>query len=122
LPFRDAQAHFQDILNSIALINHFVAGMGFESYKNDLKTKSAVERQLQILTEAAYRLGNEAEVLCPGLNWKGFMGMGNVLRHGYHKVDDQIVWDTVKTDLPALREAVSIALQKLLTLEDHPSL
>ena len=96
--------------------------MGFESYKNDLKTKSAVERQLQILTEAAYRLGNEAEVLCPGLNWKGFMGMGNVLRHGYHKVDDQIVWDTVKTDLPALRETVSIALQKLLMLEDHPPL
>ena len=35
------------------------------------------------------------------------MGMGNILRHGYHKVDDRIVWDTVKIDLPALRESVS---------------
>jgi uncharacterized protein with HEPN domain len=34
------------------------------------------------------------------------MGMGNILRHGYHKVDDEIVWNTVKTDLPTLREAV----------------
>jgi uncharacterized protein with HEPN domain len=49
-------------------------------------------------------------VLCPGPDWKGFMGMGNILRHGYHKVDDKIVWDTVKIDLPALREAVSSAI------------
>jgi uncharacterized protein with HEPN domain len=83
--------HFQDILGSIALIDLFLEGLEFEAYENDLKTKSAVERQLQIITEAAYRLGDEAEILCPGPDWKGFMGMGNVLRHGYHKVDDRIV-------------------------------
>ncbi len=84
--------------------------MDFEAYQGDLKTKSAVERQLQIITEAAYRLGDEAEVLCPGPDWKGYMGMGNILRHGYHKVNDQIVWDTVKIDLPPLKEAVLKAL------------
>jgi uncharacterized protein with HEPN domain len=102
--------HFQDILDSIALIDLFLEEVEFEAYEGDLKTKSAVERQLQIITEAAYRLGDEAEILCPGPDWKGFMGMGNVLRHGYHKVDDRIVWDTVKTDLPALRKAVSSVL------------
>lgn len=58
--------HFQDILESIALIDQFLMGLEFEEYENDLKTKSAVERQLQIITEAAYRLGDEAEILCPG--------------------------------------------------------
>ena len=110
MPFRDARIHFQDILDSISLIDLFLGDSEFDVYENDLKTKSAVERQLQIITEAAYRLGDEAEVLCPGPDWKGFMGMGNILRHGYHKVDDKIVWDTVKIDLPALREAVSSAL------------
>ena len=99
--------HFQDILDSIALVDMFLKDFSFESYESDLKTKSAVERQLQIITEAAYRLGDDAERLCPGPDWKGFMGMGNILRHGYHKVDDRIVWDTVKTDLPELREAAS---------------
>jgi uncharacterized protein with HEPN domain len=61
----------------------------------------------------AYRLGDEAETLCPGPDWKGYMGMGNILRHGYHKVNDQIVWDTVKIDLPPLRAAVLRALPAL---------
>jgi uncharacterized protein with HEPN domain len=77
--------HFQDIVDSIALIDLFLKDFDFQEYETDLKTKSAVERQLQIITEAAYRLGDDAEVLCPGPDWKGFMGMGNILRHGYHR-------------------------------------
>jgi uncharacterized protein with HEPN domain len=84
--------------------------MGFDAYKRDLKTKSAVERQLQILTEAAIRLGADADILCPGIDWRGFRGMGNILRHGYHIVDDQIVWDTVQDELPPMKEAVQKAL------------
>lgn len=36
--------------------------------------------------------------------------MGNILRHSYHRVDDEVVWNTVKEDLPALKQAVSNAL------------
>ncbi len=74
--------HLQDILESIALIDQFLAEMDFDAYAKDLKTKSAVERQLQIITEASYRLGDEADTVCPGPNWKGFMGMGNILSKG----------------------------------------
>lgn len=89
--------------------------MDLEVYKQDPKTKSAVERQLQIITEAAHRLGDEAEILCPGPDWKGYMGMGNILRHAYHRIDDKIVWDTVKLDLPYLKDAISKALTNLST-------
>lgn len=102
--------HLEDVLGSIGLIETFVDGLDSDSYRDDLKTKSAVERQLQILTEAAYRLGDDAEQICPGPDWKGYMGMGNLLRHSYHRIDDQIVWDTVKMELPALKEAVLRAL------------
>ena len=110
MPFRDARTHLQDILASIALIDAFITGLDYERYRADQKTKSAVERQLQIITEAAYRLGGDADPVCPGPDWKGWMGMGNVLRHGYHKVDDAIVWETVKNDLQSLSEAVTKAL------------
>jgi uncharacterized protein with HEPN domain len=36
--------------------------------------------------------------------------MGNVLRHGYHKVEDRIVWDAVKFDLPLLKVCVDRVL------------
>lgn len=84
-------------------IESFLAGKSFEAYKTDIRTKSAVERQLQIITEAAKRLGDDAETICPGPDWKGFCRMGDILRHGYHKVDDEIVWNTVKDELPPMR-------------------
>jgi uncharacterized protein with HEPN domain len=115
LPFRDARTHLEDIINSIDLIDDFIGTMDFEIYSQDLKTKSAVERQMQIITEAAHRLGDEAAALCPGPDWRGLMGMGNILRHGYHKVEDRIVWDTVKTELPTLRVAVMRTLSSLPT-------
>jgi uncharacterized protein with HEPN domain len=112
LPFRDAKAHLRDILEGIGLIESFLGDMEFNRYRADLKTKSAVERQLQIITEAAKRLGDNAETSCPGLDWKGFCRMGDILRHGYHKVDDEIVWNTVKDELPAVREVILNALKQ----------
>ncbi len=113
MPFRDAHMHFGDIIESIDLIDLFLKDMDFQVYEQDPKTRSAVERQLQIITEAAYRLGDEAETLCPGPDWKGYMGMGNILRHAYHRIDDKIVWNTVKLDLPPLKEAIAKALTNL---------
>jgi uncharacterized protein with HEPN domain len=78
LPFSDPATHLLDILEAINHIETFVAEMDLESYKADSKTKSAVERQMQIITEAAVRLGDDAERLVPGPDWKGLRGMGNV--------------------------------------------
>jgi uncharacterized protein with HEPN domain len=114
LPFRDDQTHLRDILAGIDNIESFVGGMGFETYRADVKTKSAVERQLQIITEAAKRLGDAAEALCPGPDWTGFCRMGDILRHGYHKVDDEIVWNTIKDELPPMRAAIVGAINKRL--------
>lgn len=113
MPFRDIRTHFLDIVESIGHIDDFLAGMDYGTYRTDRKTRSAVERELQIITEAAIRLGSDAEKLCPGLDWKGFRGMGNVLRHEYHRVDDEIVWETVKAELPPLRKAVLKALESM---------
>jgi uncharacterized protein with HEPN domain len=76
LLFRDNTRHLRDILEAIDLIELFVHDMTFESYQTDLKTKSAVERQMQIMTEAAIRLAGDAERIAPGPDWEGFRGMG----------------------------------------------
>jgi uncharacterized protein with HEPN domain len=113
LPFRDDAARFRDILESITLIEQFVAGMDFAAYRTDDKTRSAVERQMLTLSEAAKALGPRAEDLCPGHDWKGFRGMGDLLRHAYHRIDDRLVWDSVTLELPALKVSVAQALASL---------
>jgi uncharacterized protein with HEPN domain len=104
LSFSGDTTHLRDILDAIDHIESFLDGATFESYQTDLKTKSAVERQPQIMTEAAIRLGEDAETIAPGPDWEGFRGMGNLLRHAYHRIDDQIVWNTVKDELPPMRQ------------------
>lgn len=110
MPFKEVNSHLIDIRDSVGNINSFLEGMDFEAYYADLKTKSAVERQLQIISEAAVRLRDDGERLCPEIDWKGLCGMGNVLRHAYHRVEDRIVWDAVKLDLPLPKACVDRVL------------
>jgi uncharacterized protein with HEPN domain len=94
-------------VEAIDHIDSFLGAMSFQSYQAEPKTRAAVERKMQIITEAAVRLGDEAPLLCPNLDW-GFRG--NILRHAYHRIDDKVVWDTVKQELPPMRQAVIKAL------------
>ena len=110
MSFRGPEMHFSDMLKAIGLIEQFVGSMDFPAYEADIKTRAAVERELQIITEAAYRLKPEGEALCPSPDWRKIRGMGNILRHAYDRLNDEAVWITVKDDLPALRQAVAEAL------------
>jgi uncharacterized protein with HEPN domain len=79
------------------------------------KTTSAVERELQKISEAAVRLGKEAEQLCPGVPWADIRGMGNWLRHQYERVDLETIWTTVERDMANLKSAVQLTLTSLPT-------
>jgi len=63
-----------------------------------------------IISEAAVRLGEDAEFLCPGLPWRDIRGIGNWLRHQYDRINPDAVWITIADDLPPLKAAVEKAL------------
>ena len=105
--------HLQDIEESIGNIEDFSKARILRLTARISKPNPRSNGRCRLITEAAIRLGDDAEALCPGLDWKGFRGMGNILRHGYHRVDDRIVWDTVKDDIPSLLKAVQEALRAL---------
>ena len=110
MPFRDAESSLRDIGNAIVLIEKFTSGMDFEAFYGDPKTVAAVERKLQIISEAAIRLGGEAERRCPGLPWREIRGIGNWLRHEYERIELPVIWRTLQADLPRLKAAVLLAL------------
>jgi uncharacterized protein with HEPN domain len=110
MPFEDARSSLEDILDSIRLIQQFVRGMDLEAYRRDEKTQAAVERKLLIVSEAAIRMKEGAEALCPGIPWRDIRGSGNWLRHQYDSVDVETIWDTIQDGLPPLKAAVEKAL------------
>jgi uncharacterized protein with HEPN domain len=113
MPFSDPRRHLEDVLDAIDKIAEFIGAIDLNAYRADDKTKAAVERKLQILTEAVIRLEDESPGSYPEIDQKGYRGMGNILRHSYHRVDDSIVWGTVKEDLPDLRAIVQKLLRAL---------
>ena len=71
----------------------------------DDKTRDAVERCLERISEAARKLGSEMEERRPSVSWRGIRGLGNVLRHEYDVVDDSTILQIVERELGPLREA-----------------
>ena len=113
MPFRSARSHFENMLESMDWIEEYVRGISFDIYLRLREKQSAVERELQILTEAAHRLGAEAEVLCPGQDWRDIRGLGNALRHAYDSIDGAVIWRIIHDNLPPLKSAVQEALSRL---------
>ena len=113
MPFQDPALPLADILEAIGKIDDFTAGMNFEDFRQDARTVAAVERKLQLVSEAAIRLGEEAETLCPGLPWRNIRGLGNWLRHQYDRIDLETIWLTLTDDLPPLQRPVETALARL---------
>ena len=111
MPSRDRCHLLLDIVSSIDYIRSFTDGITFDHYLEDRKTRSAVERELPIISEAAVRLGPDADAICPGPDWRAIRGLGNKLRHDYDGLNDELLWQTVQSDLLPLRLDVAKALQ-----------
>jgi uncharacterized protein with HEPN domain len=62
----------------------------------------ALVRLVEIVGEAANRLSTENQFRYPSIPWKAIVGMRNRLIHGYDAIDLDVLWDTVKVDLPQL--------------------
>lgn len=86
-------------MENIVPIEELTAGMNLTAFTEDLKTRNAVERYLERISEAARKLGGAAEELCPAIPWAQLRAMGNFLRHEYDKIDIVRVWLTIEDDL-----------------------
>jgi len=116
------QRLFSDILEAIDLIEQFTAGMDFEGFRSNPMAVAAVERKIQIISEAAVRLGDEAERRCPEQPWRDIRGIGNQLRHAYERIDLNTIWNAVTDDLLPLRSAILRALHPTAVNPKGPSL
>ena len=100
-----------DILNSINEIeSYFVeTPKRFESYQNDLRTKRAIERNIEIIGEAMSRIlkeNNSVEIS----NSRKIVDVRNRIIHGYDSVSDDVIWGIVIKNLPVLQKEVEILL------------
>ncbi|MBD2553012.1 DUF86 domain-containing protein [Limnothrix sp. FACHB-708] len=80
----------------------FIAGLSRSDFDQDEQLRLAVTHLLQIVGEAARRVSVEFREAHPEIPWKAIVGMRSKVVHDYFSVDDDVIWDTIKNDLPAL--------------------
>lgn len=102
-----------DILSSINEIESYFIETPkmFEIYQNDLKTKRAIERNIEIIGEAMSRIlkeNSEIEIS----NSRKIVDVRNRIIHGYDSVSDDVIWGIVIRNLPVLQKEVEILLNK----------
>jgi len=115
----DPAASLADILENLQRIEGYVTGLDREAFGGDTLRRDAVERCLERICEAAFRLGEKAAELAPSQPWGDIRGMGNRLRHAYDRIDLDILWNTVRDRLPSLKADVERALVGLKARRDR---
>ncbi len=98
--------YLNDILENVADIREFTAGLTRESFSTDKKTIKAVVRSLEVIGEATNKLPEHVRDRYPEISWQEIIGMRNRLIHEYFGVDLDIVWQTIEEDLAPLENAV----------------
>lgn len=108
------QTWLYDILNSINEIESYFADRPkeFLEFKNDLRTKRAVERDLEIIGEAMSRILQKQPDF-KLTNARKIVDTRNRIIHGYDSISDESIWGIIINHLPLLKQEVDLLLPKL---------
>lgn len=100
-------ACLEDIIRSINEIFDFLpAERNFFTYQNDLKTKKAVERNIEIIGEAINRIKKYDSVQIEINNAQKIIGTRNRIVHDYDNISDEVIWTIIIKELPDLKNEV----------------
>ena len=110
---KDIQTWLYDILLSIDEIDSYFEPdkRFFEVYQNDIKTKRAVERDIEIIGEAVNRILKKDSKFQLD-NSQKIIGTRNRIAHGYDNVSDDLIWSIIINHLPKLKEEILLMLNE----------
>ena len=109
----DIKTWLYDILQSIDEIDSYYDNKPriFEEYISDIKTKRAIERDMEIIGEAANRILKKDKDFKLN-NVEKIIGTRNRIIHGYDKISDDLIWSVVINHLPKLKDEVTRLLDE----------
>jgi uncharacterized protein with HEPN domain len=107
----EIRTYLSDIKKAITEINDFLPDKkSFFNFQKDLKTKRAIERNVEIIGEASNRIFKKQPDIAIS-DIKKIIITRNRIIHGYDTVSDEIIWSIVVKHLPKLEEEVADLLQ-----------
>lgn len=102
---KDDKVYIGQTIDSIAKIEKFVGTMSKEQFLADQKTQSAVIMQLMLIGELAKKISSDIKDKVE-LPWKEITGFRDKAIHDYFGMDLDVIWNTIISDVPVLKEAL----------------
>lgn len=93
-------AYLWDMRKAAQLVAKFLQGVTYNRFVSDEMMQSAVERQLEIIGEAARRVTLDFQQEHPEIPWRSIIGLRNILIHEYGEVKLDRVWLIAATRIP----------------------
>ena len=113
MPFDDVPSRLEDILKATQEMQNFVSGKSFDEYRSDTMLRFAIERCVEIISEASRHIPADLKAAHPEVPWQNVADIGNILRHAYRAIDPHIMWKVATRDVGPLRRAVEQMLVQL---------
>jgi len=105
--------YYEDIKDAILKIEKYTRGLHDQEFYRDAKTIDAVVRNLSVIGEAVKNIPKEIRIENPEVAWKEILGMRNKVIHEYFGIDEEILWQTIKKDLPIFKKQIAELYKKL---------
>lgn len=102
--------HISDAIESII---DFTAGISYEQYNEDFKLRLALIKLLEIIGEASVGISPDIQEKFSEIDWSILKSVRNVLVHEYFGVDYEIIWNTIKTNIPELKVRIENILNQM---------
>lgn len=100
-------AWLEDIARCIDEIFDFLPEeRNFFEYQQDVKTRKAVERNIEIIGEAINRILKHESCTIKIKNARKIIGTRNRIAHEYDNISDEIIWTIIMRELPKLRAEI----------------
>lgn len=100
-------AYVWDMRAAAEEIGQFVAGLDRDAFLIDTLVRRAVERNLEIIGQAAASISREFRVGHSELPWAAIIAQRNVLAHEYGDIDFIRIWRVATVDAPELVRMLS---------------
>ena len=109
---RSLVVRLRDMLDRVDTVGEMVGGVDYAGFRRDIKLRRAVERCVEIVSEASRHIPANAKAEYPGQPWSEIAAIGNLPRHHYERIDDFIMWKIATRSWPELRPVIVAMIEK----------
>jgi uncharacterized protein with HEPN domain len=107
---KDYIIFLEDILEAIEKIEKYTQNLTYQEFCKNEMVVDAVIRNFEVIGEAANNVPQEIRELYSEVEWREAISFRNVLIHDYFGIYVETVWDTIKKNIPSLKNHITLAL------------